>query len=44
MAALQVAPLRQFLADFTRLVQEPHGQTELLAQGSTLLEKLRQHG
>jgi predicted metal-dependent enzyme (double-stranded beta helix superfamily) len=40
MVALQVAPLRQFLADFTRLVQEPHGQTEILAQGSALLEKL----
>ena len=40
MTALHTAPLRQFLADFTRLIQEPHGQTEVLAQGSTLLTTL----
>lgn len=43
MTTLQVAPLRQFLADFTRLVQEPHGQTEILAQGSRLLGELIRH-
>ncbi|MBU9840771.1 cysteine dioxygenase [Rahnella aceris] len=40
MTTLQLAPLRQFLADFTRLVQEPHGQTQILAQGSELLTRL----
>lgn len=40
MTTLQVAPLRTFLADFTRLVQEPHGQSEILAQGSQLLATL----
>ncbi|CAM3596792.1 cysteine dioxygenase [Rahnella bruchi] len=43
MTTLQVAPLRHFLADFTRLVQEPHGQTETLAQGSRLLAELIRH-
>lgn len=40
MTALHTAPLRQFLADFTRLTQAPHGQTEILAQGSELLARL----
>jgi len=40
MSRLQLAPLRQFLADFTRLVQAPHGQTETLRQGSELLATL----
>src|SRR5471030_2305557 len=40
MTAIHNAPLRQFLADFTRLIQAPHGQTEVLAQGSELLVTL----
>ena len=40
MSTLTLAPLRQFLADFTRLVQEPHGQTQILAQGSEMLARL----
>ena len=40
MTAFHNAPLRQFLADFTRLIQAPHGQTEVLAQGSELLATL----
>jgi len=40
MTAFHNAPLRQFLADFTQLIQAPHGQTEVLAQGSELLATL----
>lgn len=40
MTAFHHAPLRQFLADLTRLIQTPHGQTEVLAQGSELLATL----
>src|SRR5471030_987284 len=40
MTIKQYRPLRDFLASLTRLVSEPHGQTEILAQGAELLGQL----
>lgn len=39
-SSLRFAPLREFLASLTRLVEAPHGETEVLAQGAELLGKL----
>jgi len=40
MTTLQVAPLRAFLADFTRLIQEPYDQAQTLVRGGLLLGAL----
>src|SRR5471030_2613785 len=40
MTIKQYRPLRDFLASLTRLVSEPHGETEILAQGAELLGQL----